>query len=122
MLTSLPLTEKLLKERLEGPNALAAPFTFDIRGGGGFWAIEFDFEGPKASHIALKEPFAMVVQARALKKGLVVMGMAGGSNLEGTKGSHIIFAPAYNCTAEQIEKIVEILVDSVEEVIRESTV
>ena len=34
----------LLKERLWGPNAFAAPYTFDIRGAGCWWGIEFDFE------------------------------------------------------------------------------
>jgi 4-aminobutyrate aminotransferase-like enzyme len=29
--------ESLLQERLHSANALARPFTFDIRGGGGFW-------------------------------------------------------------------------------------
>jgi len=36
---------KLLQERLTGPNSLALPYTFDVRGGGGFWAVEFDFDG-----------------------------------------------------------------------------
>ncbi|KAF8659854.1 hypothetical protein AX16_001739 [Volvariella volvacea WC 439] len=110
--------ESLLQKRLCGPNAPAAPYTFDIRGGGGFWAIEFDFEVPEASHLDFKgQQFAMLVQARALENNLVVMGMTGGANLEGTKGHHIILAPAYNVTKEQIEAIVNILVQSVEEVL-----
>lgn len=111
---------KLLHERLEGPNSLAAPFTFDIRGGGSFWAVEFDFEGPKAAGIKLKQPFAMEVQARAMDKGLVIMGFTGTANLEGTKGSHVILAPAYNITAKQIERIVDIFVEVVEKVLKES--
>ena len=66
--------------------------------------------------------FAMLVQARALKNGLIVMGMVGGANLEGTKGDHIILAPAYNVTKEEIEKIVDIFVKSVEEILSESGV
>ena len=65
------------------------------------------------------QSFAMLVQARALENGLIVMGMVGGANLEGTKGDHIIFAPAYNVTKEEIEKIVDIFVNSVEEILRE---
>ena len=64
----------------------------------------------------------MLVQARALKNGLIVMGMVGGANLEGTKGDHIILAPAYNVTKEEIEKIVDIFVKSVEEILSESGV
>ncbi|KAF8623231.1 hypothetical protein AX15_006465 [Amanita polypyramis BW_CC] len=113
---------ELLEEKLRGPNALTAPLTFDIRGGGGFWAVEFDVDVPEAAQLDLKgDRFAILVQARALKNGLVVMGMPGGATLEGTKGEHIIFAPAYNVTKEQIEAIVSIFVQSVEEIIREQT-
>ena len=61
----------------------------------------------------------MEVQARALSKGLIVMGMVGCANLEGTKGSHVIFAPAYNCTKEQIESIVDIFIEAVDEILTE---
>lgn len=113
--------ESLLQKGLRGPNALAAPFTFDIRGGGGFWAVEFDFT--KAKNVDFKgDPFAMRVQARALDNGLVIMGMTGGSNWEGTEGDHLMLAPAYNVTKEEVEKIAEIFVQSVEEVLRELVV
>ncbi len=48
------------------------------------------------------------------------MGFNGGGNLEGTKGDHIILAPAYNVKQEQIEKLVDILVQSVEEIVAEA--
>ncbi|KAH0582800.1 hypothetical protein H2248_010709 [Termitomyces sp. 'cryptogamus'] len=113
--------ESLLEIGLKGPNALAAPYTFDIRGGGGFWGIEFDFTN--ASNLDFGETaFAFRVQARALELGLIIIGMTGGSNLEGTKGDHIILAPAYNITKEQIETIADILVQSIEEILKEATV
>ena len=113
----------LLRSRLQSPNSLAAPFTFDVRGGGCLWAVEFDFTGPEASKVDLKgKAFAMVVQARCLEKGLIMMGMTGGANLEGTKGDHCIFAPAYNVTKEEVEKIVDIFVDTVEEVLKQSII
>ena len=113
---------KLLQERLTGPNSLASPYTFDVRGGGGFWAVEFDFSSDKNVVDFKGESFAMLAQARALENGLIVMGMVGGANLEGTKGDHIILAPAYNVTKEEIENIVEIFVRSVEEILSESGV
>jgi adenosylmethionine-8-amino-7-oxononanoate aminotransferase len=114
---------RLLCERLQSPNALAAPFTFDVRGGGAFWSVEFDFTGPEAASVDLKgRVFAMDVQARCLANGLIVMGMTGCANLENTQGDHILLAPAYNVTREEIEAIVEIFVKSVEEVLRESLV
>ena len=109
--------EKLLQEGLTGPNSLAAPYVFDIRGGGGFWAVEFDFATRNADFKG--DAFAMLVQARAIDNGLIVMGMTGGANLQGTKGDHIIFAPAYNVTKEEIEKIVDLFVRSVDEILRE---
>lgn len=115
---------KLLQERLTGPNSLALPYTFDVRGGGGFWGVEFDFTIDSNNNNGIVvdfkgESFAMLVQARALQNGLIVIGMVGGANLEGTKGDHIILAPAYNVTKEEIEKIVDIFVNSVEEILRE---
>ncbi|KAK2463604.1 hypothetical protein APHAL10511_004355 [Amanita phalloides] len=110
----------LLQEKLRGPNALAAPFTFDIRGGGGFWGVEFDVDVPEATRLDLNGGhFAILVQGRALKNGLIVMGFSGGANLEGTKGEHIIFAPAFNITKEEVEVIVGTFVQSVEEIIEE---
>ncbi|THV00752.1 PLP-dependent transferase [Dendrothele bispora CBS 962.96] len=113
---------KLLNERLRGPNALAAPYTFDIRGGGLLCGIEFDFDSP-ARKVDLKgKAFAMEVQARALENNLIIMGMVGGANLEGNKGDHLLLSPAYNITKEEVEKLVDILVGSIEQVLKENFV
>ncbi|KAG1728087.1 hypothetical protein EDB19DRAFT_1897431 [Suillus lakei] len=101
----------LLKDRLQSPNALAAPYTFDVRGGGAFFGIEFDFSSLEARRVDMKDQrFAMVVQEYCLKNGLVAMGM----------GDHLMLGPAYNATTEEIEKIVDIFVKSIEEPIRSS--
>jgi E3 ubiquitin-protein ligase TRIP12 len=111
---------ELLRERLQRPGALAQPFTFDVRGGGSFWAVEFDFTGPEGKRVDFKgQQFAMVVQARCLEKGLIVMGMTGGANIKGTEGDHIIFAPAYNIRRKEVERVVDIFVESLEEVLSE---
>ncbi|KAH9951154.1 PLP-dependent transferase [Amylocystis lapponica] len=118
-----PYLESLLRERLESPNAPAAPFVFDIRGGGAWWAVEFDFTSPEAARLDFKgEQFAMAVQARCLEKGLIIMGMTGGANLQGNAGDHLMLSPAYNVTKEQVEKIVEIFVRAIEEILQESAV
>ena len=39
-------------------------------------------------------------------------------DLEGTKGEYVIFAPAYNVTKEEIEKIAAVFIQSVEEVMK----
>jgi adenosylmethionine-8-amino-7-oxononanoate aminotransferase len=64
------------------------------------------------------QQFAMLVQAHALAAGLVIMAMTGGANLQGTKGDVILMAPAYNVTAEEVEKIVEMFGNSVDAVLK----
>ncbi|KAG8220830.1 hypothetical protein J3R82DRAFT_2323 [Butyriboletus roseoflavus] len=111
----------LLRQGLLAERALAKPFTFDIRGRGAFWGIEFEFSGHEAAKLDFKgKTFAMLVQARCLKNDLIAMGMNGGANLDGSKGDHLMLGPAYNATTEEIEKIVEIFVKSVDEILRES--
>ena len=113
----------LLKERLWGPNAFAAPYTFDIRGAGCWWGIEFDFSSPDAAKVDLRgQSFAIAVQQRALDHDLIIMGMSGTSSLDGTRGDAILLSPAYNVTKEQVERIVDVFVQTVEEVIREHLV
>ena len=90
---------------------------FVVRGGGGFWAVEFDFSGVNSVVMDFKgQLFAMLVQARELANSLIVMRIVGCADLqlEGTKGGHIILAQVYNVTKEEIEKIVNIFVNNVE--------
>lgn len=49
-------------------------------------------------------------------KGLVIMAFDGAADF----GGHCVLAPAYNITKEQVEKIVDIFVESVEELLREN--
>ena len=111
------LLGSLLRSRLLGPAAVAAPYVFDIRGKGGFWAVEFDITGKNALELGGKR-FGPLVEDRCFKNGMMIMGMSGGANYEGTLGDHCMFAPAYNVTAEEITRIVDIFVQSVEEVIK----
>jgi E3 ubiquitin-protein ligase TRIP12 len=115
------LLARRLRERLQSPNSLARPLVFDVRGGGSLWAVEFDLTGPEGRRLDLKgQRLAMVVQARCLENGLIVMGMTGGANIEGIEGDHIIISPAYNITLEEVERVVDIFVDSLEQVLKES--
>lgn len=108
----------LLRERLQSPNAPARPFIFDIRGGGLFWGIEFDFTSPEAKRLDFRGgTFASLLYTQCFDNGVLIMAMSGGSNLEGTKGDHCIISPAYNVTRGEIENIVDLVVKSIEEVI-----
>jgi len=108
----------LLVGRLLAPNSLTAPVTFDIRGGGLFWGIEFDFESHEARGYDFQgKQFALLVQERCFSNGLVIMAFGGCANLEGTKGDHCLLSPAYTVTREELDRIVDIFVRSVEEIL-----
>ena len=88
---------------------------FVFRSGGGFWAVKFDFSGDNSIVVDIKgQSFEMVDQAWELANSLIVMGIVGCADLQGTKEGHIILAWAYNVTKEEIEKIVNIFVNNVE--------
>lgn len=85
-----------------------------------FWGIEFDFESREAKRYDLKDKqFALLVQERCFSNGLVIMAFGGCANLEGTKGDHCLLSPAYTVTIEELDKIVDIFVRSVGEVLAE---
>ncbi|KAG9010314.1 hypothetical protein FRB94_010664 [Tulasnella sp. JGI-2019a] len=110
---------KLLEERLRSRNSPAAPYIFDIRGQGGFWGIEFDIPPEKdfTQNFKLKKRFGAMLQAKTMEKGLICMAVDGGK--DGTNGSHAMLAPPYNVTKEQVEEIVDLFVESVEELVTE---
>ncbi|KAG8684277.1 hypothetical protein FRC09_015494, partial [Ceratobasidium sp. 395] len=121
--------EQLLKDRLRGPNARAAPYVSDIRGGGLFWGVEFDVpdeELPRINaayqrstgagdEVSRNRRFGLVLQDKTMDKGLIVIAMTG--SVDGTRGDHAILAPAYNVTSEEIQKIVNLLIESIEELL-----
>ena len=100
---------RLLRERLLSANSVSKAITFDIRGGGSFWAVEFEFS---EGNLERKE-FAMRVQARCLENGLIVIGMPPGVNRTDREGGHIIFAPGYNITSKEVEEVVSLFMLSV---------
>ncbi|KZT44316.1 PLP-dependent transferase [Sistotremastrum suecicum HHB10207 ss-3] len=111
----------LLRQRLAPPSK-AAPYIFDIRGGGMFWGIEFTtpteddtFQSAYSKKYG-SQKLAMLVQERCMSKGLIILGFTGGADLTGKKGDHSILSPAYTVTREEVRKIVSIYVDVVEEI------
>lgn len=108
-----------LREAMLASNSRAQPFVFDVRGAGCFWAVEFDFDTPeaKATFDFKGKQFGPLLQAQCMKNDLIILAFGGGGNLEGTRGDHAIFAPPYNITDAEIDKIVEIFSKSVDEVL-----
>lgn len=121
--------ERLLKQRLQGSNARASPYVSDIRGGGLFWGVEFnipDAELPRinaayqrstgaGSEVPNNRRFGLLLQDKTMDKCLIVIAMTG--SVDGKRGDHAIIAPAYTITSEEIQKIVDLLVESIEELL-----
>ncbi|CAE6532490.1 unnamed protein product [Rhizoctonia solani] len=118
--------ELLLKDKLRGPNARSAPYISDIRGGGLFWGVEFDVpdaELPRINatyqrltgsgqNLPNNRRFGVLLQDMTMDKGLVAIAMTG--SVDGKRGDHLILAPAYNITREELNIIVDRAVESVE--------
>jgi len=115
------LLSSLLRKRFAPPSP-AAPYIFDIRGGGLFWGIEFSGHESKYRPTSPGERLGIKIQARCLENGLIVMGFSGGADLVGNSGEHILLAPAFTCTPAEIETIVDLVIKSVESVVAEFTV
>jgi adenosylmethionine-8-amino-7-oxononanoate aminotransferase len=108
------ILESLLRQRLE-----SHPNVGDIRGRGLFWGIEFVED--KAS----KRPFppSLAVGTRIHDRGMSArFGISlypGAGTVDGVVGDHILIAPPYNSTNDEIKKIVDLTTRIVEEVFEE---
>ena len=106
-----------LRERLTSPTSLAQPYIAEIRGGGMFWGIEFEIDDATATKLSKNgDTFAMAVQRTAFTNGLITMGMHGG--IDGSRGDVLMLAPSLNITEAEVEKVVDLTVQSIEDVIR----
>ncbi|KAK4505597.1 hypothetical protein PRZ48_003560 [Zasmidium cellare] len=96
------LLEKLLKEKL-----LGMPAVGDVRGKGLFWGVEF------VMNKRTKEPFdpamgvAMGVHELGMQSPFNISLYPGTGTADGRKGDHVIIAPAYNITADDVRHIVD---------------
>ena len=55
--------------------ARAKPFTFDVRGAGAWWGIDFDFEGEEATAISLSESFVTVTTSGSYVRVYTLFGV-----------------------------------------------
>jgi adenosylmethionine-8-amino-7-oxononanoate aminotransferase len=84
----------------------------DIRGRGLFWALEFVEDRATRRSFDPARGINDCVKAAALERGVAIYPMAG--TIDGTNGDHVIIAPPYIATAQDIDRIVERLGDAVE--------
>ena len=111
------LLEKMLRQGLEDKK-----FVGDIRGRGLFWGIEF------VRDRSTKEPFdpklqvGLRVQSKAFELGVAIY--PGFATVDGVKGDHVLLAPAYTVSIEELEVIVKTVMqayDAVQEEIDAGT-
>lgn len=94
------------------------PNVGDIRGRGLFWGLEF------VQDKGTKKPFnpKLGITQRLCDRALVAFNMTvypGTGTVDGITGDHIILAPTYITTEEDVEYIANILTGAVEQVFRE---
>ncbi len=95
------------------------PYVGDIRGRGLFMGIEFVVDR------RTKEPFdpnlnmAGKLKAAAMSEGLICYPMQG--TIDGSRGDHVLLAPAYIITKAQVDELVEKLARAIERVFGNAT-
>jgi len=89
----------------------------DIRGSGGFWAIEF------VKDKETKEPFPSDVKFSAKFSEKLydngVFCLSGGGTVDGKLGDHTLFSPAFSITKEEVDIIVDACKKSIDELEKE---
>lgn len=76
----------------------------DIRGRGLFWAVEFVHDRKTKESFDPSVDFGLKVQLRAFEYGIAIY--PGTATVDGVKGDHVITAPPYTVTGEELEEIV----------------
>ena len=108
------ILELLLRQRLENH-----PNIGDIRGRGLFWGIEFVED--KASKRPFPPAFAIGTQIhdRGMSARYGISLYPGSGTVDGVVGDHILVAPPYNSTRDEIERIVDLTSKVIEEIMEE---
>ncbi|WP_160120281.1 aspartate aminotransferase family protein [Rhodovarius lipocyclicus] len=101
------LLEQRLTERLGNHRHVG-----EIRGRGLFWAIELVADRATKAVFDPARKLHARVGAEAYRRGLGCYPMGG--TIDGRQGDHVLLAPPYNVTAEEIGMIVERFGDAVE--------
>jgi len=88
----------------------------DVRGRGLFVGVEL------VKDRATKVPFAhelavnVAIKREAMQRGLMVYPMGG--TVDGASGDHVLLAPPFICTADDIDRIVSRLIDAIDDALR----
>ncbi|WP_089947718.1 aspartate aminotransferase family protein [Litoreibacter albidus] len=90
------------------------PHVGDIRGRGLFWTVELVANRETKATFPAGNLLAGRIQADAKARGLMVYGAQG--CVDGINGDHVLLAPSYTSSAEEIDQIVTLLADTIDAV------
>uniref|UniRef100_A0A093V9B1 Putative aminotransferase n=1 Tax=Talaromyces marneffei PM1 TaxID=1077442 RepID=A0A093V9B1_TALMA len=108
------LLEEELRSRLSDH-----PHVGDIRGKGLFWGIEFVRDKATKKPFDPKLQLAFKIQGKGLEANHGISLYGGQGTADGIAGDHILLAPPYNTTKEEIVRIAELVQGVLEEVFGE---
>lgn len=88
----------------------------DIRGRGLFWGVEFVRDKRSKETFKPELEFGYKIQRRAFEKGVAIY--PGAATVDGTRGDHVLLAPPYNVTEDELRTVVDVLRETYEEMER----
>ncbi|KFH44331.1 putative aminotransferase -like protein [Hapsidospora chrysogenum ATCC 11550] len=99
--------ERLLREELRACRSVG-----DVRGRGLFWAVEFVRDKDTKETLDPGVGFGVKVQVAALERGVAVY--PGSGTVDGVRGDHVLLAPPYTVTEEQLGVVCRVLREAIE--------
>ena len=91
------------------------PHVGDIRGRGMFRGLEFVESRETKEPFAPEHKIAAKLKAAAMDNGLICYPMSG--TIDGQRGDHVLLAPPFICTEQEIDDLIDKLARSIEAVI-----
>jgi adenosylmethionine-8-amino-7-oxononanoate aminotransferase len=93
------------------------PYIGDIRGRGQFLGVEFVKDKEKKTPFDPKRKLNSQLKAQAMENGLMMY--PSGGTIDGKHGDHVLLAPPFICTAEDISEIVHRFTQTVQQVLHQ---
>lgn len=101
------LLEQKLRSELKGCKSVG-----EIRGRGLFWAVEFVKDQSTKETFDPKTSFGVKVQQAAFERGVAIY--PGSGTVDGRNGDHVLLAPPFTVTEEQLDTICRVVREAVE--------
>lgn len=91
------------------------PHVGDVRGRGFFWALELVADRDTKEPFAASRKIHAAIKQKALDNGLLCYPMGG--TMDGVLGDHVLLAPPYILTASEMDKMLDKLALSIDQVL-----